>query len=1242
MAHQLRRIIGVNIYNPKDDRPSGRIAIMDPRGGVLAVGENGAGKTTFLRLLPLFYGATASQILRGTGRRSMIAYTLPDASSAVAFEYERETPDDLRTVVVHCRPNEDVPQFHIVESGFREDFFYDENDEFVRREDFKSRIEAMRVGPGGDQRIEVSPKLHLHQYRSVILKERLPTKEGAELARLAERHSLGPKRLVNLNQIAAAMANEKISFRDLQNIVIDQVSDQNNDAAAASNNRVLLKNRDDVTGLIEDCAHLGRIMQAEPMAKAMLGKVETLKAHHFSLCTLHVAVKAALAQSTRDIEGLKASEIRERSEYDAAHGRFASEIAATTTALADARKELRAFAEAVDTAQAQQAGFESQGAESLAAEQDQEDRLAAEGLALQRELEPLDEAAGAVAKDEERRLAAIDRAHADRLAQIDQRLMQASEESTARGREIEDARDEAEASWGTPARLAEIADERALLQREIGALDAQIHRPTEPEEARVDLERANEGMTAAGDALSAARAAVHTASKTQREAKDAVDSVLRRVQAAEAEGAQLADAFVVAERQATPPAGSLLEFLRKTEPTLWAGAAKVLSPQLLERTDLRPRILEDGGDETTVAAGAIGLNVTAIETPAWVDAAETQAKLKSLREAGAANAERLAQARQDAVRANKAFASAETVVSQRLSDEALAVAAQETAVANLRRAKGYAQNQREAAKVDAQSRKKIVEDKLRSLSTEDILVRSAEELRREKVRAEFRQQREAIDKDLAAARERLARERTEAAEAQSREHAQVADEVKRELEGRGVDPLRRKALKDEIARLHSRLTSIATHRHVVHAWRDFMRDVAPRMEEMVARQEAQERRCKELADKLRTLEKDDDALRLAFTHEMNQIRNRLELRETEHAQLTTLRAGPIKDFLDYVPENLSVDWGAVALQAEVRKNLAALEELSSTLARERRQLRDILTGRPGPITQWVELHERDLPDRQTLLEHQNTWEQVLTLIAWFRPDEHGPYIEAINTVLEGFLSIASSFVRDLELFDRKVETFNRELQSALKGTEHFARFRNLSVTVRSQVRQLKALATLNKMRDVHDASFSSYRTAMGRNRSMPGEESIQLIRAFRDLLPADGVLRVNLNEQIRLECSLEENGKKQTITNEEEFKAVSSNGNTALITAMFLMGFVQMIRGKDSPVRLIWISDEVGRFSPSNMEAFLQTLDAHRIDVVSAAPSIDPAIARFFPRICMFESNGQIKTSKARNTQAEEDAHVAA
>jgi hypothetical protein len=257
---------------------------MDPRGGVLAVGANGAGKTTFLRLLPLFYGATAQQILRGTGRSKMIAYTLPDASSAVAFEYERESEDDLRLVVMHCRPNEDAPQFHIVRSGFRETYFFDENRQFVPRDEFKARVEAMRFGENNVELVEVTQKLFLHQYRSVILNERLATKEGKDMRRLAAKHSLGPTALVNLDQIAAAVAG---GF----------------------------------------CAQL-KIMKAKPQAEAMAARAETVKGHHISLCSLHVAVKAALAQVQRELTDVTVQERRLQEDFEQENQKQQGELAA--------------------------------------------------------------------------------------------------------------------------------------------------------------------------------------------------------------------------------------------------------------------------------------------------------------------------------------------------------------------------------------------------------------------------------------------------------------------------------------------------------------------------------------------------------------------------------------------------------------------------------------------------------------------------------------------------------------------------------------------------------------------------------------------------------------------------------------------------------------------------------------------------------------------------------------------------
>jgi hypothetical protein len=304
-----------------------------------------------------------------------------------------------------------------------------------------------------------------------------------------------------------------------------------------------------------------------------------------------------------------------------------------------------------------------------------------------------------------------------------------------------------------------------------------------------------------------------------------------------------------------------------------------------------------------------------------------------------------------------------------------------------------------------------------------------------------------------------------------------------------------------------------------------------------------------------------------------------------------------------------------------------LESESEELQKDSRSLRNELIKHTGGPADWLEHKERDLPDRQILLPHQYLCAQAEVLCDWFEPMESGPYINQLNKEMQGFFSLAGEFVRVLDMFERRVQTFNNDLSKALAATKRFERFRNLSVTVSSSVSQLDYIKVLRQMQDKGNRNPMAYRSVMRTEQDLPSDEDAILVRGFRDILQNDGGFKINLNEQVKLEFTLYENSQRRTISNEEEFRSVSSNGNSALITAMFLMGFLQMVRG-DSPVRITWISDEIGRFDARNLGAFLQTLDQHKIDVISACPSIDPALARFFPRLCIFEANGAIYSTE--------------
>ena len=369
---------------------------------------------------------------------------------------------------------------------------------------------------------------------------------------------------------------------------------------------------------------------------------------------------------------------------------------------------------------------------------------------------------------------------------------------------------------------------------------------------------------------------------------------------------------------------------------------------------------------------------------------------------------------------------------------------------------------------------------------------------------------------------------------------------------------------------------------------------------------------------------------------LDALDGRISTAANDAQRLQELRDQKLKDFLDFVPSSAYIGRSMLELDQEVTRKLRTLVDEAAVLRNEVLSLRNEFEKKEGGPNDWLKLKRKELPDRQTRLEHEYLWLEAEQLCDWFERTECGSYIEQLTHQMNGFFENASVFVSRLDTFDRLVATFNTELGRALATAEHFERFKNLSVRVTSSVGQQAFLSVLRKMRDKSPTIALTGRSYSRVGMELPSDEDVALVREYKEILRSDGGVQVDLNEQVRLEFSLYENGKRSVISNEEEFRAVSSNGNSALITAMFLMGFVQMIRGS-SPVRLVWVTDELGRFDAKNVGAFLKTLALNNIDVISASPSVDPALARHFPRLSLFENTGAIFTNETHELEAEHE-----
>ncbi|PWQ99531.1 ATP-binding protein [Leucothrix arctica] len=117
---RLTKLVFIDSYS------TGKRAIVNLQGNTNLNGDNGFGKTTMLRVLPLFFGAAPGQLVRQSGtNKSFVDYYLPRSTSYIIFEYERESEKNL--VVIFRGDN--ALRFCFMKQPYDDKFFFSETHE---------------------------------------------------------------------------------------------------------------------------------------------------------------------------------------------------------------------------------------------------------------------------------------------------------------------------------------------------------------------------------------------------------------------------------------------------------------------------------------------------------------------------------------------------------------------------------------------------------------------------------------------------------------------------------------------------------------------------------------------------------------------------------------------------------------------------------------------------------------------------------------------------------------------------------------------------------------------------------------------------------------------------------------------------------------------------------------------------------------------------------------------------------
>lgn len=1248
MPHRLRKVFAINIRNATTDAASAQIALLDLRAHTMAIGENGVGKSSFMRLIPLFYGATPERIMRGTQKQNLIGYTLPGPSSAVAFEYERETEDDLRLAVMFAKPAVDRPEFMIIEGAYNEAYFVDENGEFVERDRFKDHVERMGK--------VVSPRWELHEYRSVILYEHRHTKEARSLRHWAAQHSLGPSSLYGLDLIAVAMTSEKMSFRELQSLVLERLNDSAFEGARNSNARQLRKDRKDVDSWLANVKHAQEVLNDTARKKVIEDQIGKVGQIALDLGSLRAACELSIDRRAETVDQLKLELGKLTIQMDE-HQRTASVAAAAhDRAVSDSKSAHSAAKAALGEIHGQEQHFAAIKVDTLVQEDALQGQYAHDKQAATTARNGLTARANDAQQALQEALAKLDKDLRDRKGQIQDQREAATKDCEIQVAAVEVERKavlEALEAMPTAPRLVEIEKQIADHRNNIGAQDALSRAAEAPKEAMDNQAQADAALKEADAKLVECTRHVERTELALKSNEALQAQSLQNLNQAEAQLADATSRHEILKAQLNPPAGSVLSALRTRPADQWASAAKVLDPEHLLRTDLAPQFDDDvlrasqapaherqGGadDSEEVAVGSLRLNVAPIDLPQWATQDGTRARINesaarlddaSGHHTAALAAAKKAQADLDADR--KALQTGQHALTRARSNQADAAEAMvrarkhlEMEVARVRKA-----HSDEAGKLGLE---------LSKLTSEQNTLVKDEQARRNTVMRQFDERVGRLRTVRDATLQRLTDEAAAADKGAKEQRARAEEAHSRALEGLGVDPVKVQELNERIGRLEAKLLAIAQNAHNVAAWRKFELELLPLKPEREEREQELRKRAEMAATDKARFEKDMMDKRAKLVSDEANARHQLTTTQEELDNLRRLRDQQLAPYRNqgpvYVGEGLYYD-----LSSSARTRLDALGTATQRLESATRDLCSKMRERTSAISQWLDsrqsAHNALTQQREdqgwgdSYLQHERSVDWGRAVCEWFAPLTHREYHIALRHEMDGYFAAAESFVNHIANFEARVGELNRQFNKSLDQASGFKRFNNLHINISSTATSSPALKALREMRDVSQSRISSHRTSLASNPQLPSDEEISLVRSFRDQIPDTGSLQVNLDEHVRLSFELTENGKDHKVDNDRSMTGLSSTGLTVLITMMFLLGFLGIVRGPRSPVGMTWVLDEVGRVSPLNMLAYLDKLMQQNVTAVCAAPSIDPALGCLFESSHLFEDDGSIVKASA-------------
>jgi len=213
-----------------------------------------------------------------------------------------------------------------------------------------------------------------------------------------------------------------------------------------------------------------------------------------------------------------------------------------------------------------------------------------------------------------------------------------------------------------------------------------------------------------------------------------------------------------------------------------------------------------------------------------------------------------------------------------------------------------------------------------------------------------------------------------------------------------------------------------------------------------------------------------------------------------------------------------------------------------------------------------------------------------------------------GTLIEGARSVGDSINRyydNLAYLNRQISTVSNKLEKSINADHSFDVISDIKVGLHSKIKEDDTWSPLREFNAEwikwSDSNF----------KEIPSDDFIRRLKEARESL--DSVkIKPSVSSLIDIEISLIENGDRRvTIRNDNDLNNASSEGISNIATLIVFVGITRYLC-PDNNIAISWPIDELGKIHSSNISKLFEMMDHHGIRLFSAQPNAGASLLKRF------------------------------